>query len=168
VNLPHTPPRLTAVRWPWSVALAALTLGATLVQAQSTPALRKYVGSPNYPALLKEPTVQSKLQAAVGKQLPALMRNLNVSGEVEWISGTLSIHGNAPHQGGEEEGVICVSEYDGTTQAAILSKGRITVFAKDNHYDNLMLCIKDWITQANSGHRDRVTQPKNVQFGRPN
>jgi hypothetical protein len=64
--------------------------------------------------------------------------------------------------------VICVAEYDGSVQAAILSKGHITVFAKDNAYDNLMLCIKDWITQVNSGHRDRFAQPKNVQFGRPN
>ena len=52
-------------------------------------------------------------------------------------------------------------------QAAILSKGRITVFAKDPSYDSLMQCVKDWITQANSGHRDRMTQPRNVQFGRP-
>jgi hypothetical protein len=26
--------------------------------------------------------------------------------------------------------------------------------------------IKDWITQANSGHRDRMTQPKNVSVMR--
>jgi len=55
--------------------------------------------------------------------------------------------------------------YDGTTQAAILSKGRVTVFAKDRIYDKLMLCIKDWITQVSSRHRDRFAQPKNVVFG---
>lgn len=55
--------------------------------------------------------------------------------------------------------------YDGTTQAAILSHGRITVFAKDRIYDKLMLCIKDWITQVSSRHRDRFAQPKNVVFG---
>lgn len=54
-----------------------------------------------------------------------------------------------------------------TVQAAPLSKGRITVFAKDKSYDNLMICIKDWITQVNSGHRDRFAQPKNVQVGKP-
>ena len=112
--------------------------------------------------------MQSKLQAVMGKQLPALMRNINVTGSMDLIGGAIAISGNAPHKGGEEEGVICVSQYDGTTQAAILSKGRITAFAKEGNYDALMLCIKDWITQANSGHRDRMAQPKNVLFGKPN
>jgi len=92
----------------------------------------------------------------------------NVTGDMGLVSGAIVISGNAPHGGGEEEGVICVAEYDGTPQAAILSKGRITVFAKDAKYDSLMICIKDWITQVNSGHRDRFAQPKNVQFGKPN
>ena len=137
-------------------------------QAQNAPPLRKYAGSPDYPALLNEPAVKAKLQAVVGKAMPTLRRNINVTAEVEWISGSLAVRGNAPHGGGEEEGVICVAEYDGSVQAAILSKGRITVYAKDNKYDNLTICIKDWITQANSGHRDRFAQPKNVVFGKPN
>lgn len=138
-------------------------------QAQgSRPPLFKYVGSPDYPALLKEPAVQSQLQALVGKQLPALMRNINVSGDMGLAHGAIEISGNAPHKGGEEEGVICVDPGGGLVQAAMLSKGRITVFAKDQTYEFLMVCVKDWITQVNSGHRDRFTQPKNVQFGKPN
>jgi hypothetical protein len=27
--------------------------------------------------------------------------------------------------------------------------------------------IKDWITQVNSGHRDRMSQPKNVVLAKP-
>ena len=149
-------------------ALPALWLVTDATHAQSTPPLRKYVGSPDYPAMLKNPLVQPKLQAVVGKQLPALMRNINVASDIDRIGGALTIAGNAPHKGGEEEGVICVSEFDGTVQAAIFSKGRITVFAKQPAYDDLMLCIKDWITQVNSGHNDRFRQPKNVAFGKPN
>ena len=138
-------------------------------QAQGNrPPLWKHVGSPDHPALLKEPAVQSQLQAIVGRQLPALMRSINVTGSIDLIGGALVVAGNAPHKGGEEEGVICVDPHGGAVQAALLSKGRITVFAKQAQYDYLMLCIKDWITQANSGHRDRMTQPKNVQFGKPN
>jgi hypothetical protein len=148
-------------------SLAVLWLVAVAAQAQATPPLRKYVGSPDYPALLKDPLVQPKLQAVVGKHLPALMRNINVTSDVDRIGGALAIVGNAPHKGGEEEGVICVSEHDGSVQAAIFSKGRISVFAKQPSYDSLMLCIKDWITQVNSAHRDRFTQPKNVTFGKP-
>lgn len=150
-----------------AIGIAALAIVATASSAQGTPALRKYVGSPDYPALLKEPTVKANLQAVVGKQLPALMRNLNVTGDIDRIGGALAIVGNAPHKGGEEEGVICVSEFDGKVEAAIFSKARITVFAKDRNYEFLMLCIKDWITQVNSGHRDRFKQPANVQFGKP-
>jgi len=144
--------------------MAAMT---TLAAAQATPPLRRYVGSPDYPALLKEPKVKAQLDALVGKAMPKLMRNVDVTAEMGLVSGAIVISGNAPHGGGEEEGVICVAEYDGTMQAAILSKGRITVFAKDPHYENLMICIKDWITQVNSGHRDRFEQPKNVVFGKP-
>jgi len=153
------------LRWGGAAAMAALL---TLAAAQTAPPLRKYVGSPDYPALLKEPTVKANLQAVVGKHLPTLMHNINVTSDVDRIGGALAIVGNAPHKGGEEEGVICISEYDSSVQAAILSKGRISVFAKQPGYDSLMLCIKDWITQVNSGHRDRFTQPKNVQFGKPN
>lgn len=161
--------RSSAARLQALFAAATMALAALSAQAQGNmPPLRKYVGSPDYPALLKEPAVKAKLQAVVGKQLPALMHNINVTGDMGLVSGAITISGNAPHKGGEEEGVICVAEYDGTVQAAILSKGRITVFAKDGKYDGLMICIKDWITQANSGHRDRFQQPKNVRFAKPN
>ena len=155
----------------WTSTFIATVLLGVVASAShgqdKPPPLRRYVGSPDYPALLKDPIVQPKLQAVMGKQLPALMRNISVSGGVDLVAGALSVNGIAPHKGGEEEGVVCVSEYDGTVQAAILSKGRITVFAKEPSYDSLMQCVKDWITQANSGHRDRMTQPKNVQFGKP-
>jgi hypothetical protein len=165
---PSPPRQIVAMRTSALIAAVLLGMVASASQAQDKPPpLRRYVGSPDYSALLKDPVVQPKLQAVVGKQLAALMRNISVSGGVDLVAGALAINGIAPHKGGEEEGVICVSEYDGTVQAAILSKGRITVFAKEPSWDGLMLCVKDWITQANSGHRDRMTQPKNVQFGRP-
>jgi hypothetical protein len=75
------------------------------------------------------------------------------------------ISGNAPHKGGEEEGVVCVSPHSpGLVEAGIFSKGKVTVFGSAQKYEYLTLCVKDWITQVNSGHRDRTTQPKNVSF----
>jgi len=148
--------------------LVILALVAGTAQSQDkAPALRRYVGSPDYTALLKEPTVKANLTAVAGKQLPALMRNLAVSGDVDRVGGALMVAGIAPHKGGEEEAVICVAEYDGKVEAALFSKSRVTVFAKDKNYEFLMLCVKDWITQVNSGHRDRIKQPGNVQFGNP-
>lgn len=149
------------------VALAAAMWAGTAQSQDKAPALRRYVGSPDYTALLKEPAIKANLTAVAGKQLPALMRNLAVSGDVDRIGGALMVAGNAPHKGGEEEAVICVAEYDGKVEAALYSKSRVTVFAKDKNYEFLMLCIKDWITQVSSGHRDRFKQPGNVQFANP-
>jgi len=126
----------------------------------------RYVGQPNGDILLKEPVVRAQLDAQVGRQLPRLLRNLNVASDVELIGGALAVSGNAAHQGGEEEAIVCITEV-GTAplvEAAIFSKGRISIYAKAAQYEYLMRCVKDWVTQVNSGHRDRMVQPKNVQL----
>jgi hypothetical protein len=144
--------------------LLMVPLGAA-AQASTRPLLKKYIGNPDTDALLKEPAVRSQLESMLGKQLPTLIRNLNVKGDVELISGALALQGNAPHKGGEEEAIVCIADQGPTPhiEAAIFSKGKVTVYAKAPQYDYLMICVKDWITQVNSGHRDRMAQPKNVQ-----
>ena len=145
---------------------AALLLPASLAFAQAGPLTKKYAGSHDTDALLKEPAVRARLEAMVGTQLPKLKQNLNVIGAVELVGGALVLSGNAAHKGGEEEGIVCVA--DGApaphVEAAIFSKGKITIFTPGPQYDHVMRCVKDWITQVNSGHRDRFTQPKNVQL----
>lgn len=137
-------------------------------EAQAKALLAKYTATPgreDSDALLREPAVQAELKRIVGSQLPKLMQNINVRGAIAFDGGSLVISGNAPHKGGEEEGVVCVNPYSpGLVEAAIFSRGRITVFATAQKYEYLTLCVKDWITQANSGHRDRTTQPKNVSY----
>jgi hypothetical protein len=100
-------------------------------------------------------------------ELAHLRRNLFVAGSVDLIGGWLAISGNAAHQGGEEEAIVCIAEKPVTVQAAILTAGRIRVFSRAQGYDGLSICIKDWITQANSEHRDRFQQPGNVDLIRP-
>lgn len=152
--------------------MAALTLSAILsvfaqtASADQRPLMRKYVGNPDTDALLKEPSVRPQLEALLGKQLPKLIVNLNVKGSVELVGGALTVNGNAPHKGGEEEAVVCIADQGPVpyVEAAIFSRGKVTVFSKSPQYDGLTICVKDWITQVNSGHRDRFTQPKNVQL----
>ena len=48
--------------------------------------------------------------------------------------------------------------------AAIFSNGAVTAYSRGGGYDNLPICIKDWITQVNSGHKDRFEQPQNVRM----
>ena len=148
------------------LALLLLVPMGAAAQAPTRPLLKKYIGNPDTDALLKEPSVRAPLEAMVGKQMPQLLRNLNVRGDVELIGGALALSGNAPHKGGEEEAIVCIADQGPTPQveAAIFSRGKVTVFAKAPQYEYLMLCVKDWITQVNSGHRDRFTQPKNVQL----
>lgn len=145
--------------------------GTPAAQAQGAvpakPALfQKYVGSPDTDGFLNEPAVRAGLQKALGAQLPKLLHNLNVKGDVDLKSGMLFVSGNAPHGGGEEEGVVCVDPQATLVEAAIASKGRISVFSKAEKYEYVTLCIKDWITQINSKHRDRFEQPRNVQMQR--
>lgn len=139
-------------------------------EAQAKALLAKYIATPgreDSDGLLKEPAVRAELQRVVGNQLPKLIQNINVRGTIAFDGGSLVISGNAPHKGGEEEGVICVNPHSPSlVEAAIFSRGKITVFATAEKYEYLTLCVKDWITQANSGHRDRTTQPKNVSVVR--
>lgn len=51
-------------------------------------------------------------------------------------------------------------------EAAIFSRGKATVFTTAEKYEYVTLCVKDWITLVNSGHRDRFTWPNNVQVQR--
>ena len=148
---------------------AALTLSGALAQGSAGPTrplLKKYIGNPDTDALLKEPAVRAQLEAMLGKQLPKLIQNLNVKGDLELINGALALSGNAAHKGGEEEAIVCIADAGPVpyVEAAIYSKGKVTVFTKSPQYDGVTLCVKDWITQVNSGHRDRFTQPKNVQL----
>ena len=154
---------------PLAVAAALSTAAGALAQgstAPTRPLMKKYIGNPDTDALLKEPAVRAQLEAMLGKQLPVLVRNLNVKGEVELIGGALALSGNAPHKGGEEEAIVCIADAGPVpyVEAAIFSKGKVTIFTKSPQYEGLSICVKDWVTQVNSGHRDRFTQPRNVQL----
>ncbi|HSA66398.1 MAG TPA: hypothetical protein VLE24_01905, partial [Methyloceanibacter sp.] len=80
---------------------------------------------------------------------------------------TLSVNGNAPHQGTEEEAIVCVTSGSMAVEAAILSQDAVTVFTRAEKYEYAGLCIKDWITLANSRHTDRFVQPANVRVVKP-
>ena len=151
------------------VALLVGMMSTVAVFAGSQPAgegqslLRRYVGTNETDQLLREPWVKIELGRLLGSQRQHLERNLDVRGAVDLIGGHLSVSGNAPHQGTEEEGVVCIGTYKIEVHAAIYSRGEVSVFTRAEKYESLPICVKDWITQVSSGHRDRLTQPKNVQ-----
>ena len=126
--------------------------------------VEKYAGSYDTDALLREDFVRKKLVAMLGDELQHFFENLNVRGSVDLIANTLSLAGNAAHRGGEEEAVLCVAAYNLEVSAAVLSEGLISVFSTTRDYASLNLCIKDWITQVNSGHADRFVAQRNVRM----
>lgn len=148
------------------IALQPLAIRADVPAGTRHARLFDYVGSYETDQLLADPRVAPLLQRVAGKQLEHLRENINVLGSVDLVSGWLQLAGNAPHGGTEEEGVICINPDRAEVQAAIYSKGKIMVLSEQTDYMNLPLCIKDWITQVNSLHNDRMVQPSNVSMGR--
>jgi len=136
-------------------------------EATGRAMITKYAGSYATGAFLKEPAVHQELQKLLGAEMSHLMHNLNVKGAVDLSGETLSVNGNAPHQGTEEEAIVCVTPFNMTVEAAILSKGKATVFTRAEKYEYASICIKDWITLVNSGHADRFEQPANVLLVKP-
>ncbi len=152
------------------VAVCAMSVAAS-VHADDAAAARamiaKWAGNEDTDAFLRQPAVRAELKELLGAELAHLEHNLNVRGSVDLIGWALYIDGNAPHQGTEEEAVVCVMPPKMTVEAAILSQGTITVYTRAAQYEYTSRCIKDWITQANSGHVDRMKQPANVRVAKP-
>lgn len=147
---------------------AAFVASAPMAQEKEATAMRvKYAGSYESDQFLKEPVVRGELQRLLGPELRHLQQNLNVAGAIDLVGGVLSFSGNAPHKGTEEEAVVCVVPPGQMVEAAIFSRGAVTVFTKAARYDETTLCIKDWITLANSRHADRMKQPRNVRVVNP-
>jgi hypothetical protein len=155
-----------------AISMAGLLASAAVAQGDEVPQramIAKWAGSYNTDGFLKEPAVRAELQKLLGTESKHLMWNLDVRGSVDLSSETLSVNGNAPHQGTEEEAIVCVTVLPSNliVEVAILSKGAVTVFTRAEKYESASICIKDWITLVNSGHADRFQQPSNVQLNKP-
>lgn len=153
-----------------AISMVGLLASAGVAQSDKVierAMIAKHAGSYDTDAFLKEPAVRAELQKLLGPELKHLMHNLNVRGAVDLNGQTLSVNGNAPHQGTEEEAIVCVTPGSMTVEAAILSKETVTVYTRTEKYEYASICIKDWITLANSRHADRFTQPANVRVVGP-
>jgi len=167
-----THPRPDTVVWHTVLCIVALVGLGSAAQADEVSQrafIAKWAGSYNSEGFLKEPAVRRELQQLLGAQMGHLLHNLNVRGAVDLDDETLSVNGNAPHQGTEEEAIVCATILPLKTivEAAIFSKSAVTVYTRDATYENASICIKDWITLVNFGHIDRVKQPANVRVLTP-
>lgn len=163
--------RYTSARYALVGFVAAIGLGsvARAGEASQRAFTAKWAGSYDNVGFLQQQAVRRELQMLLGAELDHLLQNLNVSGAVDLSGETLSVSGNAPHQGTEEEAIVCVTvlPLETIVEAAVFSKGAIAVYSRRKQYDSASICVKDWITQVNSGHKDRFVQPANVQVTVP-
>lgn len=150
-----------------ALLLFLLIPGAVAAQAPRQTGLRRYAGAYTWDHMFDEPPVKAELNRLLGPELEHLKRNLFVSGSIDLIGGYLAISGNAAHQGGEEEAIACIAEKPVAVHVAILTGGRIKVYSRATGYEGVPICIMDWITQANSEHRDRFQKPANVDLVPP-
>jgi hypothetical protein len=158
-----------------AMSIAGILVGTAAAQNEDAAArarairsmIVKWAGNHDTDAFLRQPAVRSELQKLLGSELDHLMHNLNVRGAVDLNGQTLSVNGNAPHQGTEEEAIVCVGAGSMAVEAAILSKETVTVYTRAEKYEHASICIKDWITLANSRHADRFAQPANVRVMKP-
>lgn len=154
--------------------LFAIAVGAALSQAAPAAAqdpdaaaralIARYVATYDVEQLLKEPAIRSELQAVAGKQLRAIETALSVNGGVEYIGGALAVAGNAPRQGGQTEAIVCIQPFGAKPRvhAALLSNGKVTVFTRDERWDFLTTCIRDWAALARHGRDARMKLPPGV------
>ena len=153
-----------------SALLAALIVATTpacgVAQDDPRPGdelIDQWAGSYDVDAFFALPEIRSELEALLGDELELLFHNLDVKGDIDLVRGALSVAGNAPHGGTEEEAVVCVVPGTLAVHAAILSARQITVYTRGAGYDALPLCIKDWITLVSAGYVDRFEQPSYVK-----
>lgn len=114
--------------------------------------LMSYAGTDRGLQLLDEAPVAATLQKQLGPEVAHLKRNLAVAGPVDLISCDLVLSGNAEHRGGEENAIVDIDLYSGAVAAAILSQGKIAIYADTGktlpgmeYAEAVPLAIKDWL-----------------------
>lgn len=151
-----------------ALVLAAAPTGAEapLPEDEARILLQRYAASWDLDALLAEPPVAREWQALPAEARDLLLRNLSVRGPVDVYGGALSIMGNAPHRGGEDEALLCIEVLGGACRlhAAILSAGRVTIYTRGERYNYLPICVRDWVALVSTGHHYRLRQPANVEM----
>jgi len=107
--------------------------------------LIKLIGTYDTDALLDDPQVKQALAQVIGKDVGLLKENLAVRGPIDFIDGDLVLTGLAPHGGHTEEATLWVSVYDGSVRAVIMHEGKVTIYAKENHYDYLPGLFRNYV-----------------------
>lgn len=94
-----------------------------------------------------------------------------MNGPVDPIACDLVISGNAPHEGDKENAIVAISVYSGAVTAAILSRGKIEIYADTGkplagmaYEEAVPLPIKDWLAVIYTRFYFRSNPPANARL----
>ena len=155
--------------------LVLLFLFSAIISAQvqnDFSRFKAFVGDYKSNEILEDKTLKPILKKILGKEFQHFIKNLDVIGSVDLISGGVVLEGNAAHNGGEEMAKLDINLYSGIVTAAIFSKGKIDVYTdrKDykkqdpNNYMSLPISIKDWKAVLSTQLKYRFDKPSNLSF----
>lgn len=154
-----------------ALLLAALLAPAAQACTGKLARMLAYTGEYKTAEVLNDPAVAAVLKRLLGSELAHLKRNLGVTGPVDLISCDLVVSGNAPHQGGEENAIVDISVYSGSVAAAILSRGKIAIYADTGktaagmeYEEAVPLAIKDWLAVVYTKDYFRFHSPANAKL----
>jgi hypothetical protein len=92
------------------------------------------------------------LKSRLGKEMRTSYKVLrdNISVHSARVKGNeLIIEGNAPHQGGDEAGIIVINLDDGSTSVGLLHAKKTTIFA--NNQGIVPQIVNDWASEKDVG-----------------
>lgn len=124
--------------------------------------LISYVNNYDSQKLLADPLVKPQLERLLGPQLSHLKENLNVAGPIGVNDNVLTLSGNAPHMGMEENGFLGVNLYNGEVYVCLLTGGRFQLYSKQTKYEYLPSAVREWIVYMGASLRLNGNMPPNV------
>ena len=156
---------LCYIKW----LLFIIILFSSLIQGQESHKythLKTYVGGDAVENVLQDEILNPVLKKIMGKEYRHLIGNLSVTGGVDFISGSIVVDGNAPHQGGSEMAILDINLYTGKVTAAIYQEGTIKIYSDKgkagNNYNSVPISIKDWLAVISTNYNYRSSMPGNV------
>lgn len=154
--------------------LAAISLNASAACSGKLASLQSYAGKYlSHADLLAAPALDAILARLPGDQRQRLQRNLDVSGPIQLSDCHLTVAGNAPHMGTEQDAMLDVDLASGTVIAAIHAGGRIDIHVIADHattprWDALPPSLREWAMRADMGFPQQpprgLAQPGSVQL----
>lgn len=125
--------------------------------------LMSYINTYDSTKLLADPLVKPQLARLMGPQVQHLKTNLNVAGSIGVSDGMLTLSGNAPHRGMEENGFLGVSLYNGDVVAVLLTNGTFEIYGKQaTKYEYLPYPVRQWVEATWARLQLGIKDPPNV------